>query len=81
MLVICREVAEAGGIASVRFALPMEGTILACQAHVRWVRAARPNEPQGPRAVGLEFIDMPDTMRASIARYVKLMGEGETPGA
>jgi serine/threonine protein kinase len=76
MLVICREVAEAGGIASVRFALPIEGKIVACQAHVRWVRAARPHEPQGPRAVGLEFFDMPDAMRASIGRYVTLMGEG-----
>jgi serine/threonine protein kinase len=79
MLVICREVAEAGGIATARFALPIEGKIVACQSHVRWVRAARPNEPQGPRAVGLEFIDVPDAMRASIARYVTLMGDGEAP--
>jgi serine/threonine protein kinase len=75
MLVICREVAEAGGIATVRFALPIEGKVVACKAHVRWVRAARPNEPEGPRAVGLEFIDMPDAMKVSITRYVTLMGE------
>jgi serine/threonine protein kinase len=77
MLVICRDMADAGGIANARFALPVEGKIVACQAHVRWVRAARPNEPQGPRAIGIEFIDVPEAMRASIARYVALMGEGE----
>jgi hypothetical protein len=65
--------ADAGGIATARFALPIEGKIVACQAHVRWVRAARPNEPQGPRAIGLEFIDAPPAMRASITRYVTLM--------
>jgi serine/threonine protein kinase len=74
MLVICRDMASAGGIATVRFALPIEGKVVAFQAHVRWVRAARPNEPQGPRAIGLEFIDVPEGMRASIARYVTLMG-------
>jgi eukaryotic-like serine/threonine-protein kinase len=79
MLVICRDMAEAGGVASLRFALPIEGKIVACRAHVRWVRAARPDEPQGPRALGIEFIDLPDPMRASITRYVGLMGEGETP--
>jgi serine/threonine protein kinase len=76
MLIICRDMAEAGGIATVRFALPIEGKIVACQGHVRWVRAARPDEPQGPRAIGLEFIDLPSSMRASITRYVGLMGEG-----
>jgi eukaryotic-like serine/threonine-protein kinase len=76
MLVICRDMAEAGGITTARFALPVEGKIVACQAHVRWVRAARPNEPQGPRAIGLEFIDPTEVMRASIAHYVTLMGEG-----
>jgi eukaryotic-like serine/threonine-protein kinase len=79
LLIICREVAEAGGIATLRFALPIEGKIVSCRAHVRWVRAARPDEPQGPRAIGAEFIDLPPAMRASIARYVSLMGQGETP--
>jgi serine/threonine protein kinase len=77
ILIICRDMAEAGGIATARFALPIEGKIVACRGHVRWVRAARPNEPQGPRAIGLEFIDLPSAMCTSIARYVSLMGEGE----
>jgi len=40
------------------------------------VRAARPDQPQGPRAVGLEFVDVTAVMRASIARYVALLGTG-----
>jgi serine/threonine protein kinase len=75
MLVICREPCEAGGLATVRFALPIGGRVVSCQAHVRWVRAARPNEPQGPRAVGLEFVDVTDEIRLSISSYVALMGE------
>jgi uncharacterized protein (TIGR02266 family) len=75
MLVVCRDPCEAGELASVRFALPIEGRVVTCQAHVRWVRAARPGEPDGPRAVGLEFIDPTETMRALISRYVSLMGE------
>jgi serine/threonine protein kinase len=73
MLVICRDMADAGGIATARFALPIEGKIVALRAHMRWVRAARPNEPQGPRAIGLEFIDVPAALHTSIARYVTLM--------
>ena len=75
MLVICRDPCEAGGMATVRFALPIGGRVVSCQAHVRWVRAARPNEPQGPRAIGLEFVDVTEEMRTSISSYVALMGE------
>jgi serine/threonine protein kinase len=70
MLVVCWAPCEAGGVATVRFALPIEGTLVTWQAHVRWVRAARPSEPQGPRAIGLEFVVVTEPMRASIARYV-----------
>jgi serine/threonine-protein kinase len=73
-LFICRSPCEAGGVATVRFALPIEGKVATCQAHVRWVRAARPSEPGGPRAIGLEFIDAAEPIRAAIARYVLLMG-------
>jgi serine/threonine-protein kinase len=75
MLFICRDPCEAGGLANVRFALPIGGKVVSCMAHVRWVRAARPGEPQGPRAVGLEFVDLTPEMRASISGYVALMGE------
>jgi serine/threonine protein kinase len=76
MLLVCREAAAAGGVATVRFAPPIEGKVVTLKAHVRWVRAARPSEPQGPRAVGLEFIDLPEATRTSIEQYVNLMGDG-----
>ncbi len=72
-LLICRESCEVGGQASIRFALPIEGKVVTCPVHVRWVRAARPNEPDGPRAIGVEFIEPTDAMRASIGKYVELM--------
>jgi serine/threonine protein kinase len=75
MLVVCRDPCEAGGLATVRFALPIEGRVVSCQAHVRWVRGVRPNEPDGPRAIGLAFVDATEEMGASISRYVSLMGE------
>ena len=76
MLFICRAPCPSGGLATVRFALPIEGKVVACEAHVRWVRAARPDGDEGPRAVGLEFVNTPSSMRVSIARYVVLMGAG-----
>jgi serine/threonine protein kinase len=75
LLVIARHSATAGGLATIRFALPIEGKVVSMQAHVRWVRAARPHEPEGPRAIGLEFIDPPADAKSSIGRYVALMGE------
>lgn len=74
LLVICRSPCEANVRASVRFAMPIDGKVVGLEVHVRWVRAARPSEPQGPRAIGLEFVDLPEPMKASIAQYVALMG-------
>lgn len=76
LLVICRHPCEANIRAAVRFAMPIEGKVVSVDVHIRWVRAARPGEPEGPRAIGLEFIEVPEAMRASIAQYVALMGEG-----
>jgi len=59
---------------SARFALPMEGKVISVDAHVRWVRAA-PGHAHGIRAIGLEFVDLPPAVRASIAQYVGLMAD------
>ncbi len=75
MLVICRQPCEANVRVTVRFALPIEGCVVSCDAHLRWVRCARPDATDGPRALGLEFIDVPEETRASIARYTELMGD------
>jgi len=42
---------------------------------VRWHKAARQDDPRGLRALGVEFLDVPADVKASIARYVSLMGE------
>jgi serine/threonine protein kinase len=75
MLVICREPCKVDVRVTVRFALPIEGHIVACDAHLRWARSARPDEADGPRALGLEFIEPTPELQASIARYTQLMGE------
>ena len=78
LLMICREPCPANVRATVRFALPIEGLVVSVEAQVRWVRAARADAEDGPRAVGIEFVDPQPEMRASIARYVELMGGDET---
>ncbi len=77
LLVISREPCTANTEVTVRFALPIEGLVVSCKAHVRWVRAARADDVEGPRAIGLEFIGATPEMSGSIARYVELMGDGE----
>ena len=60
-----------------RFALPMDGKIVGVEADVRWVRASDEPGSHGMRAIGLEFVQPPAEVRASIARYVQLMsGQG-----
>jgi eukaryotic-like serine/threonine-protein kinase len=76
LLVVCNERCAANVAATVRFALPIEGLVVTCKAHLRWVRSARPGATEGPRALGLEFIDAPADVRASVARYVALMTAG-----
>jgi serine/threonine-protein kinase len=75
MLVICRDPCPTNVRVTVRFALPIEGHIVECTAHLRWARSARPDETDGPRALGLEFVEPSAEIRSSVARYTQLMGE------
>jgi serine/threonine-protein kinase len=74
LLVVCHQVCPTEKTANLRFALPIEGRIASVDVQVRWVKAARANDPTGPRALGVEFVGPPPEMVASIARYVTLMG-------
>jgi serine/threonine protein kinase len=74
LLVITRQACEANQRATVRFALPIEGRVVAAEALVRWVRAARREDTAGARAIGLEFIEPSAALRTSIGRYVEAMG-------
>jgi serine/threonine protein kinase len=77
MLVICRERCEDKVPVSVRFALPIEGRVVTCVANLRWLRAAQSDNPEGPRALGLEFVNASEALRTSVRRYVDLMGNEE----
>jgi hypothetical protein len=71
-LIICRQICPTNhGV--LRFALPIEGTIVALDVQVRWVRAARADDPEGPRAIGVEFVNPPSDIVPLIGRYVELM--------
>jgi eukaryotic-like serine/threonine-protein kinase len=72
LLVLSRQGCTADQRVAASFALPMEGTIVTVEAHVRWIRAA---PALGMCALGIEFVDLPEAVRASIARYVGLMAD------
>ena len=79
MLVLSDQACQQGEEVSVRFALPIEGRVAVCKARVQWVRA-RPNHPGMNQAIGLELLDAPSDLRASLSRYVALMtGELKEP--
>ena len=75
ILVLSHSECKADQRVTVRFALPMEGKVVAVEAHVRWVRAAHGTHAPGVCALGLEFADLPAPVRASIAQYVGLMAD------
>jgi serine/threonine-protein kinase len=75
LLVLSEATCAPGQRVALRFALPMEGKVVSVEVDVRWVRAAGGVDAQGLRAIGLEFVDLPTPVRASIARYVELMAE------
>lgn len=79
LLVIARATCEARQRVGVRFALPMEGRVVSLEADVRWVRLANPAIPDGMRAIGLEFVDAPPALVASVQRYVALMTRAQEP--
>jgi serine/threonine-protein kinase len=72
LLVLSRDGCTSQQDVVVRFALPMEGKVISAEAHVRWVRAS---PALGVCAIGLEFVDLHPTVRASIATYVGLMAD------
>jgi hypothetical protein len=75
MLVICRDGCPVNRRVYIRFALPTDGRIVTVAADTRWVRAARPGDAEGPRAIGLEFAHVSPEVAASIATYVALMND------
>lgn len=67
---------KAGTEVTVRFALPLDGRVVAETAVAKWSRAARSDESSGLCAIGVELkFPSPETQR-QIDRYVSLMGDG-----
>lgn len=76
MLVLANASFTSGEMMTVRFALPIEGHVVACTAEVRWVGVVRGNaSAEGARAVGLAFIGAPEAIQVSLGRYVALMND------
>jgi serine/threonine protein kinase len=75
MLVICRDGCPVNRRVYVRFALPTDGRIVTLPADTRWVRAARPGDTEGPRAIGLEFARISPDVAEAISAFVTRMNE------
>ena len=73
LLFLSRDEVPLGQVGEIRFALPIEGRVAKCQVKVAWARV-RPGQILW--ASGLEFVDPPEAITGSIARYVDLMGDG-----
>lgn len=68
LLMIGEAPIQEGESVRVRFPLPASGAIATIEATARWARNSR-----GQRAVGVQFLDAPDTALTDIRRYVELM--------
>jgi serine/threonine-protein kinase len=75
LLILSMAICAMGQRVALRFALPMEGKVVSVEADVRWVRVAHGPDKQGLSAMGLEFFELSEPVRASIARYVSLMSD------
>jgi eukaryotic-like serine/threonine-protein kinase len=74
MLVLCRGECATDRLVQVRFASPIDGKVVALHARVRWVKG----HTLGLRALGVEFVEVPDDVRVSINRYARLMEDPAT---
>jgi c-di-GMP-binding flagellar brake protein YcgR len=69
LLVMAERACGAAEQVEIRFALPTTGRIVGCRAIARWVRTVR-----GTGALGLQFQDVSEEVRAGIRQYVTMMG-------
>ncbi len=76
LLVVSRAGLKAGTEVTVRFALPLDGRVVAEFAVIRWLRATRSEEGKGLSAIGVEFTSVSAEALRQIERYASLMGDG-----
>lgn len=70
LLVITQGSCGEGARVAVRLSLPRTGRVVNLEAIARWASSQR-----GQRAIGLEFLALPDDIRDEIRLYVKHMGK------
>lgn len=80
LLVVARGGLKAGTEVTVRFALPLDGRVVAESAVIKWSRAARSDESSGLCAIGVELTAASVEALRQIERYVALMGDGAEAG-
>ena len=72
MFVLCRGECSVESKVSIRFASPIDGRVVTLAGTVRWVKGAAKHD-QSQRAIGVQFDDVPDDVRAVIQRYAEMM--------
>lgn len=77
LLVVSRGGLKAGTEVTVRFALPIDGRVVAEPAIIKWSRAARSDESSGLSAIGVELRSAAAETMRQIERYVSLMGDSK----
>ena len=75
LLVVSRAGLKAGTEVTVRFALPLDGRVVAEFAIIKWLRATRSEEGKGLSAIGVEFTSISAEALRQIERYATLMGD------
>jgi len=78
LLIVTRGGLVPGASVTLRFALPLDGKVVAEPAIVKWSRASRSDESSGLSAVGVELTSPGAETQRQIERYVTYMGEGDT---
>jgi hypothetical protein len=68
ILIFAERDLAAGQRVRLRFAAPMTGVIVEVSATAKWAR-----EQRGRRVTGLEFVDAPAGVLASIKQYIRLI--------
>jgi serine/threonine protein kinase len=72
---------QEGVVATVRFAVPIDGRVTSTRVRIRWVRRSRPDQPDAPHACGLEFLELEPPTALAVQRFVGLMGTPQPPAS
>ena len=75
LLIVARGTIEPDTDVTIRFALPLDGKVVAETAKVKWSRNTRTTEASGASAFGVELSSPSAETIRQVERYVALMGE------